>query len=177
VAGNDEGAWIVGGFVDYDKKGAVSRKYLPKFWDGDPRAFDLTKAPGTPFGRVEYDAFGRDLRLYDLDGTTQTLLNVYHALSSDAWDAADLEIGGPHAGTYVTSASDGHGRAALSIERFKENGALIHRATRSTFLPTGEPISITRSSVHGSTTRWLRYDSLGRMVLNVEPNTSENFDP
>ncbi|MCA9631871.1 MAG: hypothetical protein KC766_29660, partial [Myxococcales bacterium] len=174
---NDEGHWIVGGFVDYDKKGAVSRKYLPKYWTGTPTAFPLEAAPGTPYGRVEYDAFGRELRLYDLDGT-QTLLNVYHALSSDAWDAADdPQSGSPHVGTYVTSVSDGHGRGVLGIERFKENGSLIERRTETLFLPTGEPLSITRSSVHGSTTRWLRYDSLGRMVLNVEPHTSTNFNP
>ncbi|MCB9583780.1 MAG: hypothetical protein H6718_00190, partial [Polyangiaceae bacterium] len=173
---NDDGRWIAGGYVDYDKKGAVSRKYLPKFWDGEPENFDPQAAPGTPSGRVEYDAFGRDLRLYDLDGT-QTLRNVYHALSSDAWDAADWESGGPHEGTYATSVSDGQGRGVLGIERFKENGSLIERQTRTTYLPTGEPLSITRSSASGSTTRWLRYDSLGRMVLNVEPHTSVNFDP
>jgi len=173
---SDDGAWIAGGFMDYDRKGAVSKKYLPKFWDGNPEAFNLAATPDTAFGRVEYDAFGRDLRLYDLDGT-QTLLNVYHPLSSDAWDAADSQRGGPHEGTYVTSVSDGHGRGVLGIERFKEGGSLIQRETRTSFLPTGEPLSITRSSVHGSTTRWLRYDSIGRMVLNVEPHTSTNFDP
>ncbi|MGE0325729.1 MAG: toxin TcdB middle/N-terminal domain-containing protein, partial [Polyangiaceae bacterium] len=173
---NDEGRWIAGGYVEYDKKGAVSRKHLPKFWDGEAKNFDPEAAPGTPFGRVEYDAFGRDLRLYDLDDT-QTLRKVYHALSSDAWDAADFDSAGPHAGTYATSVSDGQGRGVLGIERFKEDGTLIERQTRTTYLPTGEPISITRSSASGSTTRWLRYDSLGRMVLNVEPHTSVNFDP
>ena len=32
-------------------------------------------------------------------------------------------------------------------------------------------------TTHDKVVRWMRYDSQGRRVLNVEPNTSANFDP
>ena len=49
------------------------------------------------------------------------------------------------------------------------------------YLCTGEPFRITRTldgaGAPDPVVRWMRYDSLGRMVLNVEPNTTDDFDP
>src|SRR6185503_17078055 len=46
------------------------------------------------------------------------------------------------------------------------------------YLPTGEVQRvIQRRSGSPDVIRWVRYDSLGRMVLNVEPNTSTGFNP
>jgi YD repeat-containing protein len=43
-------------------------------------------------------------------------------------------------------------------------------------LPTGEPLRLPqRRSGSTDVVRWMRYDSLGRRVLNVEPNSSVNF--
>ncbi|MEZ4226565.1 MAG: toxin TcdB middle/N-terminal domain-containing protein [Polyangiaceae bacterium] len=178
---NDAAAWIASGRVLYDAKGAVARKYLDHFVSVVPNAFPLAALPQegsdpVPFGTQSYDAFGRNVLTTDLDGTV-TLFTSYHALSSDMWDAADLEIGAATYGSYATETKDGHGRTVSTIERFKQSGAPKERETVTTYVPTGEPLTITRKLVGTSSqvTRWLRYDSLGRMVLNVEPNTSENF--
>ena len=73
----------------YDAKGAVARKYLAAFWDGDPRAYALSQTSSAPYGRQRYDAFGRQLQT--LAWTDRiTLQSTYHALSVDKADAADL---------------------------------------------------------------------------------------
>jgi RHS repeat-associated protein len=173
----DLGAWIASGFQSYDAKGAVARKYLPFFYDSSATAFPVGSAPAssTPYGRQRYDAFGRQLQTFDLDGTV-TLQSVYHALSSDLYDAADLN--GPHQGSYASTRSDGHGRTIATTERTHVNGAIEAREVRMQYLATGAPEAITRVRV-GKTDapviRWMRYDTLGHLVLNVDPNTTQNF--
>src|SRR5690606_2658237 len=108
--GNDAGAWIAGSLIEWDQKSAVSKKYMPFFWDGDPMAFNYGAQPTTPYGRQRYDAFGRQVQTFDLDGTI-TLQSRYHALSTDLWDAADLTPG-QHQGSFASERKDGHGRTA-----------------------------------------------------------------
>jgi YD repeat-containing protein len=170
--------WVVSGFVSYDAKGALQRKYLAQYNDGtDPLRDALGGPPSNPYGSQRYDAFGRQVQTYDLDGTV-TLQSQYHALSTDLYDAADLEAG-THQGTYASTRMDGHGRTIATTERIHSgtNGSIESHEVRTSYLPTGEPETITRvTSAAGQTpvSRWMRYDSLGRMVLNVEPNTTYN---
>jgi RHS repeat-associated protein len=170
----DGGSWTVDGLTDYDRKGAKSRGYLSYFWSGDGGAFPLASASFTPSTRQRYDAFGRAAESYGLDGSV-TLKSVYHAMSTDAWDAADLEPG-PHHGTFATTRADGHGRTASAIERVHQGSQVEAHEVKTTYLPTGEPLVIARLR-DGATpvVRWFRYDSLGRMVLNVDPNTTKDF--
>ena len=173
---NEDGApWIASEQVAFDNKGTVERKHLESFYSGLPKAFPFGAVPGAPHGSQRYDAFGRQKFTTDLDGTI-TLYSAYHALSTDRWDAADLEAG-PHAGTFASEAKDGHGRTAFTTERFHESTTLRERVTRTTYLPTNEPQLIKRELVGSSesVTRWMRYDSQARMVLNVEPNTSAGY--
>ncbi|HYQ45101.1 MAG TPA: SpvB/TcaC N-terminal domain-containing protein [Polyangiaceae bacterium] len=173
---HDLGAYVVSGVQLFDAKGAVSRKYMNYFSDADPLRFPAQEVSSVSFGRQRYDAFGRQVQTFDLDGTV-TLQSVYHALSSDLYDAADLQ-NGPHQGSYASARSDGHGRSLVTTERVHVNGALEARETRLQYLPTGEVESIARVRVGKSdpvVMRWMRYDSLGRLVLNVDPNTSQNF--
>ncbi len=169
----DRGGWIVNGLTEYDNKGTARRAYLAWFWDGDPRQYQLGGAPTTSYGRQRYDAFGRQVQTFGLDGMV-TLQSAYHALGVDKWDAADLQPG-PHQGTYASARQDGHGRAVSVTERIRVGGGLELRETRTKYLSTGEPIVITRARGNDAVVRWLRYDSLGRMVLNVEPNTTKGF--
>jgi RHS repeat-associated protein len=76
----------------------------------------------------------------------------------------------------MTVVRDGHGRGLRSTERLKIGTTLEERHTLTQRLPTGEVEQIVQRRT-GATdvVRWMRYDSLGRMVLNVEPNTSPNF--
>src|SRR5690606_14985143 len=155
-------------------KGAVFAKHFPIFWGSsgaDPKTFPLAAPVGTLYGTQRYDAFGRQVETTDLDGTT-TLYTKYTALGSHMYDAADLE-NGDHFNTYASERKDGHGRSVSTIERFDAET----RETITKYLPTGEPQKITRKrgSTSDEVVRWIRYDSLGRMVLNVEPNTTVNF--
>jgi RHS repeat-associated protein len=172
----DTAAWIASGQVRYDGKGAVARKHLDSFYNGLPKAFPFGTLPTTPFGTQKYDSFGRQVETTDLDGTV-TLKSFYHALSTDLWDAADLSASHTAQGTYATERKDGHGRAVAAVERFRVAGVMNERETKTRFLPTGEPLTITRTLLGTSSQvmRWMRYDSLGRMLVNVEPNASMAF--
>ncbi len=174
----DGGDFVANGLTEYDNKGTARRAYRAWFHSGDARAFPLATTPPSKYGRQRYDAFGRALETFNLDGTV-SLARVYHALSSDAWDAADLAPG-PHYGTPASERQDGHGRSISSIERIHDGSGIEARETRTAYLTTGEVVAITRIRVgkpDAPIIRWIRYDSLGRMVLNVEPNTTKHFSP
>src|SRR5262249_54095416 len=104
--GGDLGDWVVNGMTDYDAKGAARRAFLPWFFTGTADSFSISTVPTTRYGTKRYDAFGRGVQSYGLDGKP-TLFTVYHALSTDAWDAADLTPG-PHYGTPASERKDGH---------------------------------------------------------------------
>ena len=176
TAAGDDGKWIASARVTFDKKGAAERKYLEHFFNGSPMAFNFQSATVVPFGTQSYDAFGRQRSTTDLDGTI-TLFSRYGALSTDKWDAEDINAG-PHSGTFASASKDGHGRVTKTVERFKEGNTLRERETLTTYLPTNEPLSIVRRLGGTSQTvaRWMRYDSLGRLLLGVEPNTSVGFN-
>lgn len=174
----DGAAWIVSSIAEFDAKGAVRRKYLPSFLISYTSGFPVGGTPPeTQYGRQRYDAFGRQVQTFDVDGTV-TLQSRYHALSTDLWDAADL-YPGPHQGTYATTTADGHGRTIETTQRFHETSGsgLATAFVRTKYLPTGEPTVITRArDGYPSVMRWMRYDWQGRMVLNVDPHTSNFTD-
>ncbi|MGH7285758.1 MAG: toxin TcdB middle/N-terminal domain-containing protein, partial [Polyangiaceae bacterium] len=172
----DGGNFIAGGFTTYDAKGAVQRAYLPFFVNVDASAFALSTVPSTNFERQRYDAFGRSVQTFALDGAVASQ-SFHHALSDDVWDAADLSPG-PHQGTPASARRDGHGRTVSVIERTHVGSAIEAHDTQTSYLPTGEPLTITRVRAGASdapVVRWARYDSLGRRVLNVEPDATVNF--
>jgi RHS repeat-associated protein len=172
----DGGDYVASGVRHYDKKGGVLRAHQPWFVTADPLAFPLDAVPPTAFAGASYDAFGRVVFGFGLDGEAK-VFNDYHALSQDTWDAADLALG-PHGGSFGTTIVDGHGRTVHAIERVKVGTSLELRHQLREYLPTGELRSITqRRTGAPDVVRWLRYDSLGRLVLNAEPNTSQGFDP
>ncbi len=175
VAG-DAADWIESGITDFDARGASYLAYRSAFYSGNPSDHPLRPAAGTTFARVRRDAFGRTVEAFGFD-EAKTLAKVYHALSTDAWDAADMEQAGPHENTPATVRTDGHGRTVSTIERVKGSGGVEQHETAIAYAPTGEPLVITRSSPTAPTvTRWMKYDSFGRMVLNVEPNTTKDFN-
>ena len=62
--------WVVSGLAEYDRKGALRRRFLPFYYSGNPLSFPLTEAPETvagrdvQYGRRRYDAFGRQVQTY-----------------------------------------------------------------------------------------------------------------
>src|SRR5690606_8942 len=129
----------------YDAKGALCKKRLPFFTSADPMAFPLGAALSVPYGGQRYDAFGRQVQTFDLDGTV-TLQSRYRALSTDLLDAADLNTA-PHHNTPASTRTDGHGRTIAATERLHNGGVIEEREVRTQYLPTGEPRVITRVRV------------------------------
>ncbi|MFI5296981.1 MAG: toxin TcdB middle/N-terminal domain-containing protein [Polyangiales bacterium] len=180
LAAGDAAPWVAKGLTEYDAKGAAKRAYRAWWYSGDPEAFPLNSASPAKYGEQQYDAFGRVVVSYNLDGQA-SMVHKYHALSVDAWDAEDLGPG-PHEGTYATAAKDGHGREAASVERATTSaGTLEEHWTHRVFLTTGEVSAIVRNQSSNPrdassprVVRFSAYDSLGRVVMNVDPSASKN---
>jgi RHS repeat-associated protein len=173
-AAGDGGAWVVNGLTDRDAKGAPRRVFLAWFWDGaDATTYPLATPPppSAAFARTRYDGFGRVYETYHYDGQIASR-TVYHALAADRYDEAALA--GQH--MPVTTYNDGHGRAIQQTERIRVNGNPVARSVQTRYLPSGEPWTISRvQSGMPAIVRWMAYDTLGRMVLNVDANTSVGY--
>ncbi|MBK8997329.1 MAG: VCBS repeat-containing protein [Myxococcales bacterium] len=175
-AAGDGGDWVVGGVVQFDAKGAPRRAFESFFYTGAAASFSLGTTPTTDFTSQRYDAFGRVVEAFGLDGQAK-VRSYFHALSRDVWDAEDLAAGA-HQGTYATVAADGHGRPVRTTERIRVSGVVEERSVLREYLPAGEVSRIIHRRVGSpDVVRWMRYDSLGRMLLNAEPNTSVGFSP
>lgn len=175
---DDDHSYIVSSIAEFDAKGAVRRKYLPHFptVDPNPATFPVADAPpDAQYGRQRYDAFGRQVQTFDVDGTV-TLQSRYHALSTDLYDAADL-YPGPHQGSFASTRTDGHGRTIATTERVHVNGVLEAHDVRTKYLASGQPQIITRLNLatDQKVVRWMVYDSLGRMVMNADPHATVAF--
>ena len=97
---------------------------------------------------------------------------TYRPLEIDIRDAEQAKASGTYAGLFTTVKLDGHGRRSSIVAR---NLSEISTTT-VTYAGTGEPRTITRERP-GSPPyqRKMKWDSLGRLVQNIEPNTS-HFD-
>jgi RHS repeat-associated protein len=173
---SDDAPFVANGPAVFGAKGRPERMYAPWFYRGEPQAFPILDEVPSLYSIERRDAFDRTVETTQLDGTIAGR-TVYHALSKDSFDAADLAPG-PHQGTPETKRQDGHGRLVSTIVRVHVGTSIDQRETRMTYLPTNELARV--EVVHVGTSdppvvRWLAYDTLGRMVLNVEPNASRNF--
>jgi RHS repeat-associated protein len=167
--GDTAGEWVLSGQVVRDSRGRVTGRGLPTF----VAAPDGSEVPFTPPASVTgttYDAFNRVVKTTDIDGTV-TSTRLYRALSFDSYDAETSNPASPHAGAVVTTSSDGHGRVS-SVAKAGNGGTIT---TTYTYQPTGEVLSIGRGGTDQNGTvsyvRSMEYDSLGRLVVNQEPNT------
>lgn len=184
VGGRDAGSTIQDEVLVFDAKGALARKYIARFVDGTAADAWPPSLSGAAFARMTYDPFGRLFQSFDLATDllgVPTVRNEYHALSQDIWDAADsgLDTLQAHKDTYATQRKDGHDRVISITERVVEGSVPEQRDVRTKYLTTGEPEVLTRVHVGSSDpalVRWMRYDTLGRLVLNVDPHTTLNFN-
>ena len=172
----DAGSLVARGYVAHDAKGNVAKTFNAVFYTGQISGALTGPPAGTPFRSQEYDAFGRATLSFGYDGNIALLL-ARHALATDLYDAADI-LPTVHQGTFTTSVLDGHSRPVQQVSRIKVGGTLELRSILFQYLPSSEVISITqRRAGSADVVRWMQYDSLGRRVLNVEPNTAGAFNP
>jgi RHS repeat-associated protein len=168
----DGGKYLVSGGALYTAKGIPYVSYEPFFHTGPAIGFPINTVPSTNTKRQLYDAYGRTIAAYLQDGQLKSTA-AYHALGADSFDAGALSTGTKFSGTYSTQYSDGHGRGVIGINRFLNGATMEEHRTTTTYLPSGEVVSIRQQRAGSSDfTRTFEYDSWGRMVHNVEPNTS-----
>lgn len=176
--------WIASGITQRDARGQVVYAFNPFFatlTDSLPGATPPSPATAQS-SRLVRDPFERVTEQYDVDGTLLEK-DVLHDSSMDAYDTNDLNASAA-APTYTTVRLDGHGRPVEVDQRTGNGGGAQGNAADTltmnfTWQATGEMTSLTRgSSAQGTLySRWMLYDSLGRLVLNAEPNTSTGYVP
>ena len=166
----DTGTWVVGGQVVRNAKGLVQQAFRPSFSSTDPQPGVLPSVNAAQAAAYAYDAFHRKTATFAPDNTQMSAV-LYHALSTDLFDA--LHLPGSKPVPQTTIFADGHGRRYRSLAYLRVGGPDAVTTTLQ-FLPTGEVAEVDRSHAAASDTytRTLTYDSLGRLVQNVEPNTS-----
>jgi RHS repeat-associated protein len=176
VASTADGAgqWVLSNQVHRDVRGRVDRAYVPHFVTGDPTALYSYAPPTVQGTTAAYDAFSRVTQTADIDGTVTSAMR-YHALSVESRDAEQSLTSGIHYGAYVMTTRDGHGRTVEVDEH--EHTATGVLSTVIVYQATGEATSISRSGTNSngvsvSYARSMQYDTLGRLVRNLEPNTS-----
>lgn len=171
--------WLVSGMHTRLPNGRVAQIAQQFFTTRQPSSFPLGTAPFPavfvfqPVRNFTYDALGRMLSSTDFLGNPSTMIYHNAALSVDIRDA-DEQPGGLHPTAFSTVVRDGFGRVKeidQTLSNVTDGPGVI--ATTASYNVTGEPISITQSfSGAGGTsvTRTMAYDTLGRMVQNIEPN-------
>jgi YD repeat-containing protein len=170
----DDGTWVVSSWIERDRRGRPTRTFRPWFTSDDPILVSTGKALARPANVGEfdlsYDGFGR--LLFVQEGSEIVEQHKYRPLSMEVLDAEQAKLEGPHAGLYEKIEFDGHGRV-------KRTSAAMHDdtfITETKYLATGEPRAIIQKHATGgeSVLRTMLYDSLGRLVKNIEPNTTTN---
>jgi RHS repeat-associated protein len=163
----DAGGWIATGLPQVTTSGLVTGLRAPWFYAGNPAAHPL-QAPAGPLSKVVLDSFGRAKELYRLDGTLAGRRR-HGLLRLDSEDAD---------GRWSSVRVNGLGRVEQQVSRLagSESNVFVD------YLVGGEPARIVQKNLPpgavdaGGIVRWMQYDSLGRVVLNAEPNTSAGFD-
>jgi RHS repeat-associated protein len=181
VAPGDNGAWIVGGMSRRSMGGRVTTVHRPFEHSGSPDAVSLDWPAETYLGTInEYDSAGALIR--SSYGGVPKIERVLHALSVDVWDAMDLSPGADLGNTPTTLIMDGHGRVTEKLRRVApDSGGPLSQNTIQTLLTyqaTGEitkVVQVPPAGMGASITRWMKYDSLGRLTVNAEPNTTHQF--
>lgn len=176
--GDVAGEWIVSGVTHrtYNSSTALD----PFKWRGQPNTFAIASAvPSGLMGiRTVFDGFGRPEMVQSRSGLTEGRFE-YKPFVRTTYDAEDANPASTHANTPTVTEWDGHGRLVRTREPFKTpSGAMDAIESRLIYLSGGEVGSVVQR--HDAKpaevfTRWMFYDSLGRLVVNGEPNTSVGF--
>lgn len=164
--------WVARDWTARDNEGRPAVGYRPFFTDADPLAVvtTTTSAPATSGNMLltRYDEFGR---AYEQDDGATTVARIAHLpLETRVQDAEQLDPGSPFAGIESSQQLDGHGRVVHVTEPGSDDDHVL--TSDATYLGTGEVAEIVRSAASTvPTSRWVTWDSFGRMTENHEPNT------
>lgn len=178
----DNNDWILNGWRETNATGQVEKVRRPWTFSGDPIAAALkghtfpVPSDNSSF-EIRYDGFGRKVWIKENGaGFSQELMrNSYFPLAIETRDAEQLKAKGPHEKSFQRVEFDGHGRNTRTVEHIG-NPTTDNIVTTVQYDPTGEPVTITRRDDAGRTyQRTMEFDMLGRLMVNKEPNTGNNW--
>ncbi len=177
----DNNDWILNGWTEANLAGQVTRMRRPWIFGGDPIATALGAiTPPVPadnaWFEASYDAFGRRASERERGaGFVQELARAtYFPLSVETRDAEQIKVGGPHERAFQRVEFDGYGRSVKTIQHIADPVA-DDIVTTVSYDPGGEPVALTRTSAGSTYLRTMEYDTLGRLMVNREPNTGNNW--
>jgi RHS repeat-associated protein len=193
ATGDDEHAWVRSGLSILDAKGAVSRAWQTDFYDGAATSYTtvlalpLSSSIGTTL--ATYDAFGR-VTIATAEDLSQTRA-YYRALSTEVWDALDLDPESQHYQTPSTTVTDGHGRVIDQIllnnnpdteletyrlwTYYRADGAVLGLVRAQS--DGARPSSYTGTLPARNVVRTFIYDSVGRRLASEDPDTNNGSSP
>lgn len=177
----DNNDWILNGWTETNLTGQVEKVRRPWSFTGDPIATAVSAKPipipsdNSSF-EMGYDGFGRRVSVQEKGaGFSQEMMRTrYFPLAIETRDAEQMKPGGIHRKAFQRVEFDGHGRSMKSVAHV-ENPITDDIITTVQYEPTGEPSVITRTHAGGTYRREMTFDTLGRLMLNQEPNTGNNW--
>ena len=177
----DNNDWILSGWRETNLTGQVEKVRRPLLFKGNPFATAIG-AESIPIPsdnslfEIRYDGFGRQVSIEENSpGFSQQELTRtrYFPLAIETRDAEQLKPG-IHAKAFQRVEFDGHGRSIKTASHI-ENPIANDIITTVKYSPTGEPVNITRQHAGGTYRRSMEFDTLGRLMVNKEPNTGNNW--
>lgn len=180
--GDNDNEWIVRGWKKTNLKGQVVQVRRPwSLFTEDPTiiansALLIPVPSDNAFFNINYDDFGRMSSIQEnYPGFSKELLRYsYFPLAVETRDAEQLKTGGSHKEAFQRIEFDGRGRSVKSIQHIG-NPAPEDIITNVKYSPMGEPLAITRTHAGASYQRTMEFDTLGRLMVNREPNTGNNW--
>jgi len=180
VVGFDQGDnndWVLNGWRETNLAGKVQKVRRPWAFTGDPitTAMQSTAIPvpsDSSLFEIRYDDFGRKASIKENgNGFSQELMrNSYFPLAVESRDAEQLKLGGLHEKAFQRVEFDGHGRSTRAVKHVVSPTADNIIITVK-YEPTGEAGTITRTHAGSTYQRTMKFDTLGRLMVNKEPNT------
>jgi RHS repeat-associated protein len=171
-AAGDPAPWVMSGAMERNQAGRIARLRRAAFFTDDPlnagNILSQFQAPAGGVFDITYDDYGRTSQVSENQNPIAHYR--YKPLQSEMQDAEQLKAGGAHASAFSRSEMDGHGRTIRSSQVIQ--GDTLQ--TEWKYLASGEPVRIVQSHAAGAeqVVRTMEYDSFGRLVRNIEPNTS-----
>jgi RHS repeat-associated protein len=168
--------FVASGLTMSTARGTPYRFNRPWFYSGHPLNYPLGQIAPT-FAWAKFDPLGRLTEVHR-DGRRVEVIE-HHALWAKSFDADALD---PTSNNYrhaVRTYFDGHGRIIETRRPFYDLDAGTGDAVISLFgyAATGELNGLLQKHQTGfdQYRRWMRYDSLGRLVQNGEPHAAVGY--
>lgn len=170
----DGGDWTAQTTPLLSSRGEPLTWHEPTFHQGSPDTFSVGNSFGAERATAAYDFMSRRTDAWRSTDGHQTEHIQYSQLMTTVWDAQRLSLAAVQG---TSTLRDGHGRTVRVTRPLELAEAGATMQTSTDYLATGETAVVERHGGAGTERyrRWMKYDSLGRLVENAEPNSALNF--